>query len=493
MENLNKYYMNPFDFVPLPIGPKPLTEKVLNEKRYEGYLTYSIEVLTPVHISNKINSTGNGNNLHYSKRYFQRNKENGDPVIPASSIRGMIAAFIEAITGSDFGALTIGDEGKGPYAKKYQERHVGFKMQSGDNPNSTHDDKRKFERNVTLPNGFAQRKVEDIARFMFGYVSEKEKEGEVITSKENAQKGRLIFEDVVLSRDIQMIDKKAWDVLGTAAMGSPNPRANVAWYFTAGKPRIRDVNRGRFRVWEILADKVRGRKFYFHQDPDRCFNYYKQYWKKPHSEKLVKNSENWVPLVDYDVESIMPSQIISNGRIDYKDMPLSLIKLLLFSLELEPALAHKLGGLKPFGFGSIIIRVNELNYRAIDDVFNNWNTTRDELEKLKIDELQDKKAIMWLNRILHFPDKAEKGDFIFVYPPYRQEIGPGYLRQFRLNPSEYKLSAHQKGFAQPEMVRDSKTPPLPGKSTKTTLFFDVYQKNASNFNKVMNNLEYSHV
>lgn len=484
--------MNPFDFVPLPSSPQTIPKNVLEEKRCEGYLTYSIEVLTPLHISNKIYSTGNGNNLHYSKRYFHRNQENGNPAIPASSIRGMLAAFIEAMTGSDFGALTIGDEGKGPYAKKYQERHVGFKMQAGDNPNSNHDDKRKFERNITLPNGFAQRKVEDIARFMFGYVSEKEKEGEVITSKENAQKGRLIFEDLVLSRDIQMIDKKAWDVLGTAAMGSPNPRANVAWYFTAGNQRIRNVNQGRFKVWEILADKVRGRKFYFHQDPDQCFDYYDKNWKKPHKEKLVKNTEGWVPLVDYDVESVMPNQIISDGRIDFKDMPLSFIKLLLFSLELEPSLAHKLGGLKPFGFGSIKIRVNEINYRATEDVFSAWMTTRDELEQLKIVELRDKKAIMWLNQILYFPDDTEKAHYLFVYPPYRQEIGPGYLRQFRLDPSEYKLSAHQKGFAQPEMVRDPKNPPIPGESLKTTLFFDVYQKNALNFNKVMHNLYYSH-
>ena len=87
------HYPNPFDFVPFPATSIVRTEKefdALGEK-LSGYLELELKALTPVHVVGKVEG---GATEHHSFMYQQ----DGRPCIPASSIRGCLRAFVEALT-----------------------------------------------------------------------------------------------------------------------------------------------------------------------------------------------------------------------------------------------------------------------------------------------------------------------------------------------------------------------------------------------------------
>ena len=480
------YYMNPFEFVPLPVnGPQKIPTIVdSGTPRFEGYLTYSLTTLTHLHITGK---TTPKNNRFEKKRFYENY---GKKVIPGSSLRGMIASFIEALTGSDLGAFTRGDE-KSKYGKHYDEnnaqkcRHVGFLMASADDcikdrkklysyrDQHTGQEKTRcrYERNETLPPRFGRHVVNDAARFLFGYV-----DGE----NEKASAGRLIFEDLIIPENVKMINQPAWDLNSKAVFGSPNPRANTAWYFTPGESRVRKTDRG-FRVWEVLADKVRGRKFYFHQRHEACHEEYRK----------------WKNLVEYHAQSVKQDSVIPNGRIYFRDLPETMLTLLAYALMLpEMNMAHKLGALKPFGFGSVRIEIDELLYRDMANPLNPIETQG--LKGKLVGSLIDQVSYRFLKKIMHFPEDGEEKDYLFIYPPF--------------NPKG--KTAEKKGFAVVEQVYDrhlapgnvnrsncsakqtaSSPPghPTPEKSSKTTLFFDQYQMKAKNFEKVMGGKDYLHL
>ncbi|MCK5721738.1 MAG: hypothetical protein KAI84_04320 [Gammaproteobacteria bacterium] len=490
-------YMNPFEFVPLPVnGPREIPTIIARgTPRLEGYLAYSLKALTPLHITGK---TTKKDNCFEKKSFYE---SYGKKIIPGSSLRGMIASFVEAFTGSDLGTFTRGDEksksNRPPYGKHYDEnnsqkcRHVGFLMASADDPIETknkldkyhHRGQKKtrcrYERNETLPPRFGRHVVDDAARFLFGYVDQENEENK------KASAGRLIFEDLIVPDDVKMVDQPAWDLNSNAVFGSPNPRANTAWYFTPGESRIRKTDSG-FRVWEVLADKIRGRKFYFHQDPKACHEEYRK-WQRKWLSDLTK----------YNVEAVEPGAAITNGRIYFRDLPETMLTLLAYSLMLpEMNMAHKLGALKPFGFGSVKIEIDELFYR---DMANPLNPIESQGLKGKlVGSLIDQASYRFLKKIMHFPEPDEKKDYLFIYPPFN----PG------------GKTSEEKGFAVVEQVYDrhlapgnvnrsnysgkqTRTSPpghpTPGKSKKTTLFFDHYQMKAKNFEKVIGGKDYSHL
>jgi hypothetical protein len=483
--------MNPFDFAPIPPdGPKPLPEEVGKGRCVEGYLEYSIETKTPLHITGLTTKTGN----HFGVKTFYENY--GRKIIPGASVRGMLAAFIEALTGSDMSIFTRGDENENkpdkipPYAKYYNSkdkdtkpnRHVGFLVASRDHnlaskknviPGRT---KLKYERAQTLPDGFGQGKTKDAARFLFGFINpETDADGNDPTSRA----GRLIFEDIIIEDD-NVFDKwNAWDIDGKAIMGGPNPRANTAWYFEPGEPRWRFAGK-QYPVWEILANKIRGRKFYFHQYPKKCHDEYRG-WAKFNEDmrraEFKKNGKSKTPkMVEYQVDALRPGTIIPGGRIYFTDMPERLLKFLIYWMELENNMAFKLGALKPFGFGSVSMKVTGVFYREMDAPLDPIKPRP--IEKGAFDsELIYRPAYEKLNKIMHFPTEKQKEDYVFVYPVYRQQLK---------NPKD-------KGFAQPETAPDNqpklneikKFAPTPGNSKKITMYFDHYQKNARNYPTVM--------
>jgi RAMP superfamily protein len=486
------YYMNPFEFVPLPVnGPREMpTTLSCGTPRLEGCLTYSLKTLTPLHITGKTTQKDNC----FERKSFYENY--GKKVIPGSSLRGMIASFIEALTGSDIGAFTRGDE-KSKYGKHYDEnnaqkcRHVGFLMASADDPIETKNKLNKYhhrgqektrccyERNETLPPRFGRHVVDDTARFLFGYVDQDNEENK------NASAGRLIFEDLIIPDDVKLVDQPAWDLNSNAVFGSPNPRANTAWYFTPGESRVRRTNSG-FRVWEVLADKVRGRKFYFHQHPKICHEEYRKWQRKWLSD-----------LTEYNVEAIEPGAAITNGRIYFRNLPETMLTLLAYSLMLpEMNMAHKLGALKPFGFGSVRIEIDELFYR---DMANPLRQIESQGLKGKlVGSLIDQVSYRFLKKIMHFPDDEEKKDYLFTYPPFNPRGKTSEEKGFAVVERAYDRhpapgNVNRSDCAVKQTATSPPGHPIPGKSSKTTLFFDHYQTKAKNFEKVMGGKDYSHL
>jgi len=480
------HYMNPFEFVPLPVnGPREIATSVARgTPRLEGYLTYSLTTLTPLHIT----GTTTKENNHFEKKCFYENY--GKKVIPGSSLRGMIASFVEAFTGSDLGAFTRGDEknnsNKSPYGKHYDDEHVGFLMASADDCikdrkelysyRDRHTGQKKtrcrYERNETLPPRFGRHIVNDAARFLFGYVDQDNGENE------KAKAGRLIFEDLIIPDAVKIINPQVWDLKSDAVFGSPNPRANTAWYFTPGESRVRKTDSG-FRVWEVLADKIRGRKFYFHQDPKACFDEYLK----------------WKNLVKYDAQSVKQNSVIPNGRIYFRDLPETMLTLLAYSLMLpEMNMAHKLGALKPFGFGSVRIEVDELFYR---DMVNPLNPIESQGLKGKlVGSLIDQVSYRFLKKIMHFPEPDEKKDYLFIYPPFNPGGNTPEEKGFAVVEQVYDRhlapgNVNRSDCAVKQTATSPPGHPTPGKSKKTTLFFDHYQTKAKNFEKVMGGKDYS--
>ena len=87
------HYPNPFDFVPFPEAPILRTEEEFDGlgEKLSGYIELEIKALTPVHIVGKVEAHPDA---HRSFMY----RQNDRPCIPASSIRGCLRAFTEALT-----------------------------------------------------------------------------------------------------------------------------------------------------------------------------------------------------------------------------------------------------------------------------------------------------------------------------------------------------------------------------------------------------------
>lgn len=515
MEYPKDHYMNPFDFVPLPDKPLAIPDSILSEPHYEGVLSYTMEVLQPLHIGGAIEKKGHA----VSKRHFFRSAQG--PVIPGASIRGMLLSAIEAITGSDvYKRYTRGDEGftvtnptEAKYAKRYDAsnpnncRHVGWLAMAEDDPfqkDMSEEAKRAFERRRTLPNGFGLGKVMDVATYLFGRVTEakvKSKDSESGSQTEDtcSQRGRLCFEDIIVPPDLLSWDFKALDLNSDSSFGAPNPRANSAWYFTHSHFRRRHAfNRNNparpHIVWEALADKLRGRKFYFHHDAARCIEYYKNEWAPPMEGRL--------PLVQHAIEAVTPSVGRNKpltGQILFRDMPFSLVQLLHNTVSLPEQFAYKLGGLKPMGFGSIMLYSTGLCWRRQDAPLSSIKPLTDAewtnfKENVAWQRLYYDPAFEIFKKIHRHPEDWSNKNWQFYYPPYRQVPRNGqpyrdFLKQkFEENPC-------LKGFAQPPQVnaagrnkvgtREIVTDLGPEHFDKLTMFFDHYQKTAANYTAVM--------
>lgn len=108
------YFINPYNFIPLAQEKALYDEqKAENEKRYTGKITVEMTTKTPLFIPDTSNEYAieqekDKKNQHKSYEFFsyESNQEGRrEPVIPGSSIRGMIRNIYEALTGSCMSAI----------------------------------------------------------------------------------------------------------------------------------------------------------------------------------------------------------------------------------------------------------------------------------------------------------------------------------------------------------------------------------------------------
>ena len=481
--------MNPFDFVPFVEGGP--TRKTAEEWSREGggrLLSGSIQVklktLTPLHVGGEVTtrtetvtrSRGGEQNrtetltcIEFRKFYRQRTT----PALPASGLKGAIRAFLEAWTNGVLGAFRPAyrkhSDPTDRENRKGKNRHVGFWI---GRDGTWHDrdvgpcEKTtvfsyglRFEVRNCLPDAFSPGlEVEpmDLASYLFGAPSSPVGLGK----REGAQgwRARIEFSDCCF-RETDLTDPNrgsphplALDVLGNSAFGHPNPRANSWWYFTPDRARVRIVRSPlrEFHTTEFLGKRLRGRKFYFHQLPEKALEYYRERWQHLSYLKTDHHRLRWfddtrVPiLVEHPVECVRAGATSDPFEIRFRDLPEPLLKVFLAALCPDQGVRHKMGGLKAFGFGSVEFEITSLQLEPPDLVLDpppgvarsspedvtqgimKWVEQGLDLDPSHSRDRQDIKDYVnetcweWLRFVLAFPsDTRNLEERVFAYPPFK--------------------------------------------------------------------------
>ncbi len=200
--------------------------------------------------------------------------------------------------------------------------------------------------------------------------------------------GHVGFEDAICSKH------EAHDPIYTPILSTPKPRHEV-WYL--------DEHR-RY---------VRGRKFYFHAQQIRTA----RGWLPPRSHPGNRQNQRIHP-IGRESEFVFSGHFSSVLSEDFA--------LLLYALELEPEMRHKMGYAKPAGLGSVEIRLTQLElvdkvtrYRAGADGITclEGNKLRQYIQKRikPYTENRTSRTLQDLRRIWHWPPQHDN----LVYPDQR--------------------------------------------------------------------------
>jgi hypothetical protein len=418
--------MNPFDFVPFPEHKpvtKPAREWLKEGKLLTGWIEAQITALTPLHIVGRQEVDGSGHRITRSHFY----RRHGQAYIPSTSIRGMLRAFIEAACNGWASQITP----YYPYVKGTKQkpgRQIGFqaldskKLLSEKDFDTLIDDELKEK--LSLPDGFAmpQKLAKeqlsnlpvDLASFLFGY----------IPPEGDGFHGRISIEDAEVPLQLLSFNEafNVPDINDSAFMGGGKPSAASWWY---QKPYQIRINQYGMPVFVGLG--YRGRKFYYHQNPQSCIPWY-------------SDDHNWPydggrPLYEFPLECLMhgkPTNTTNTFRIYFEDLPEAFLTLLLFALSPGKRMCHKLGYGKPYGYGTVAVEVlsgmlrsngyagkTDFDAKAKQAEIHAALWNKSQLDTLGIGQYLHWKSLESLAKILLY---SEKSTLIFSYPRFN----PGY-------------------------------------------------------------------
>lgn len=417
------YNPNPFEFVPFKrtkiIDPiKCDASKTL----YSGWLEVSLESLTPVHIAGKQVPAPNKSGSRISTSSFYQ--QNDIPTIPGSSIKGMLRAFLEALTCG--WVSQVNDI----YPKEKGDRHVGY----GAFSHYTNEHRKSIPSHSWTANPYIASMFEpvpdltkvDIATYMFGIVTEKASADANADAKANALRSKVYIEDCPI-RSEQLKEYEIPDIEGEAFMGGAHPSASSWWYMLPDE--IWRRNTAGNTLAEFVGLRYRGRKFYFHQDPKLCIKWYDQHWVRLNQ----RPNRPAIPYYKYKINCMRPQES-SVFRIYVDRLPSSFFALLCLLLSPGKNIKHKLGYGKAYGYGSIKMEITQTMLRIekeadwpepltshmtkVSEIINGAFSD-DNLKNNGILSFIDKPSLETLARILgyHLDDPAQK-ELIFCYPPF---------------------------------------------------------------------------
>ncbi len=524
------HLMNPFWFVPTDgevgarfsvvgwglasaDGPGEGAATTGDTELLTGRIHLRLKTLTPLHVTGTIDAPPVG--AMRGRHFYHRKDPAGQerPVVEGSSIRGMLRAYVEALTNGFVSVYKDGYDKVNGKQHKRHGRHVGFWV--GPEPgNNRRKAERSRQRDGRFVHGDRERihavdkpdhlwapssvgKVDgagtfqdevllDAASVMFGLTAS----GDGAEDADRmALAGRVRIDDAWFSGQ-DVVECSSLDLNSKASMGGPKPNKSSWWYFKPGLVRERSVERGRWRVAEFIGgDAYRGRKFYFHQDPAKCVRWYRH---------------NWRDLVQVSTECVDKRKQSDAFIIHFDGLPRSLVRLLVVALTPSQGVRHKLGGLRPFGFGSVGFDIEGVDLLAtgVDglDLSGDgaWKpATPKQRSALMISGTDDQKrelalahagvwlvapkAWTWLRLIGTWSSEfVETEDCLFVYPPFK---GKGGFAK----PVQSQDLRH-KGVRVPE-DRPQTLKQLPGAvaSINPTKDLDHYQTRAGNFAAVKGN------
>lgn len=445
----------PFDFVPFA-DQKPVLKKAEAWEEegvmLSGRIDYTITVLTPVHVVGRQKNVKGYEHVKIEKSFFHR--EGGLPLIPGSSLKGMLRTFFEALTNSWVGEATK------EFTAKGGELYMGYKA-LGQTQKGGSKDAPAIPLDFQLPN---TNNGLDLASFLFGTVLEGESDG-------NANKSRLTFEDICLDENL-VTNEPIYlpDIPSQAFMGGPKPRKNNWWYFKpfSVKRRIVINNQGdSVETASFIGSHYWGRKFYYHQKPQRALGWY-------------GNKKNWPQkLYTYPAE-IVPTGVELKGCIYYEQVPSKLLELFIYAIQPGHKIKHKLGYAKAFGLGSIGMKVDKIKAETTYIFEEKKPELSLDFTGGKVPDYVHKPSLVWLRRILQYDDLVKNQEVLFVYPPFKGGFG-------------VPLSWYKVQNAWPELrgknsmelnETDAKKLALKLFEKKRTIHFRLYQEKAQKWERI---------
>ncbi|MBN1227553.1 MAG: hypothetical protein JXA79_11225 [Deltaproteobacteria bacterium] len=477
--------MNPFDFVPFPAEKpvlKTIAEWLKSGSLLTGWIESQITALTPVHIVGRQEADGSGRKIIRSHFY----RRHGQAYIPASSIRGMLRAFIEAVCNGWAAQLTT-------YFKKEPEKHqIGFQVLDSREELEKKEclnliDPEFRENHFALPDGFSmpQKLKEeesedmkvDLASFLFGY----------IPPKGDGFHGRISIEDAAISPGNLSFNGDTFripDIQSDAFMGGGKPSASSWWYQKAYKIRLNRNN-----MPEFIGSGYRGRKFYYHQDPKKCLEWYFDESKWPRDTRR--------PLYSCPIECLEEKTSSEPFRIYFEGLPAELLNLLLFTFSPGKRIRHKLGYGKAYGYGSIAFTLHNGQLRtdtgktdlAIKQMVPDIHISllnKDKRERPKWCEFLHLSSLAAMAKILCFEPEST---IIFSYPPFSTNAQfPGFLPSVRRGKLNAALIAQQKNALDQDnefLIDDAGAKliakKLASKNVRPALHFEVYRETSKDY------------
>ncbi len=528
--------MNPFWFVSMRGDPAPVMSLgqwgVYDELRrtrrsagtFTGVIRVRLEALTPLHVGGKVETAGRA----MSRRSFYRRLDRTGhvrPVIEGSTLRGSMRSYLEAVT-NGWASSWIAE-----YPKERGDRHIGFWIGPGASREQFYTPRGERYRfgdaskvhepapsHVFPPMGtFGQRDGTDLsavrvdpATVLFGLVASAGDEGkgeeETGPRPVPAVAGRVRFDDAWFSLD-DVRTCHSLDLDMDAIMGGAKASKSNWWYFEPGEVRVRHVRHR--RVAEFVGGALRGRKRFFHQRPGPCVEWYQQNW----THQRLRTVET---------ECVGAGATSQRFDIHLEEVPKCLVELLLVALAPSCGVRHKIGALRPFGFGSVAFHVDSVlrepagldgltaalegDGLVVDEGLTNFakagqidlDGSKDAFQQqqearelaLKAPDgkyLVDLKAWADVRLVSHWPARLDQPHRLFVYPPYRQR------RQGE------QISSVEQGFAYPVQECDvtSKGIRIPTRSgvggipealwnhTRRAIDLAYYQMHADNYAAVL--------
>lgn len=278
--------MNPYDFVPIDRNARVERKPAKPHHCFDGKsgrIEGTITTLTPLFIRDSKQNT-NAPTLSFIK-----NKQ-WKEIIPATSLKGMIRSLVEVIAP---GCFLLFD---GRYYEHTWQTAVDYSQE--------------------LPNKFKRCRHPDRlcpACRMFGVLVEKNKSA---IGKAFSRGGHVNFDDAVITHLVKH---------------SPVCTPNLL------KPRAYH------EIWYLQKDQeyIAGRKFYFHQHPDKMY--------------IKRQMQNY----GHRLRPVGPNSQFTFS-VQFNNLDQDELNLLLYALVLEPSIRHKIGYAKPAGLGSVKIELTRL-------------------------------------------------------------------------------------------------------------------------------------
>lgn len=302
--------MNPYNLVPLGTAAprrKVRTHESFGQALHAGTLVCRIETLTEIFIAEPHERAES--HQHQELRFI---REEGQPIIPGSSLKGSIRSIAEALSGSCL--VLAGDRkrravNRDTLAYWDQKRPHEYAISDGFAPCGMTDERDRSH-------GKDRRgKSEEIlacpACRMFGFLD-----------RNNVHLGCINFSSAHLNGQAAEFQMQT-----LAPAGAPGPRHRT--FYGTPSTGFRDA---------------RGRKFYYH---------------RPQGLQTSRDKSDQ----NKTVETLLPVATLE-FKVDYENLSDDELALLIFALTLEDPIRHKIGMGKGLGLGSVQITIEE--WRTID-------------------------------------------------------------------------------------------------------------------------------